>query len=187
MVVVQDGGDFVVTWMPKGTKWMVAVTPSTRTKSDDRGERIGDLMLRKDWEFGEREWVISTLWLMKKQWPFALWVSWLETGERFGGWYVNIQEPFQRKQHRLVSMDLALDVVIAADRTWRWKDEDELETLQRLGAIDSEKAGTIRASGEQAIAMMEANVPPFSEPWHEWQPDPRWQTPVLPDGWDSIE
>lgn len=186
MLVVQDDGDFVVTWMPQGTKWMIPVTPSTRPKSDDRGERIAELMLRKDWLFGEGEWVISTLWLMKKKWPFAVWVSWLETGERFGGWYVNIQEPFRRTQDKLVTMDLALDVVITADRIWRWKDEAELETLRLLGAIDGEKARTIRAAGEMAIQMMEANVPPFSEPWELWKPHPEWITPQLPEGWDII-
>jgi hypothetical protein len=42
---------------------------------------------------------------------------------------VNLQEPFRRSQFGFETMDLALDVIVEADRSWRWKDEDELETF----------------------------------------------------------
>lgn len=187
MIVVEDRGDFIAAWMPKGTPWQCAVTPPTRPKSEDRGVRIAECIIHRDWHLEERAWPLSTLWLMKEGWPFAVWVSWLETGERFGGWYVNIQEPIRRTERSLQTMDLTLDVVIDADRRWRWKDEDELELLVQFGAIDAKKAADTRKAGETAISLLEQSAPPFNERWAEWVPDPRWGVPALPDEWNALD
>lgn len=84
-------------------------------------------------------------------------------------------------------MDLALDILIDSDRSWRWKDEDELKALVTEGAIDQRKADQIRAEGLAAIADLENNAPPFSEPWDQWKPDPDWEAPVLPEDWERLE
>lgn len=84
-------------------------------------------------------------------------------------------------------MDLTLDVVIESDGTWKWKDQDELEALVEFGAIDAKKAAEIKSAGIAAIHLLEANEPPFNEPWGEWKPNPEWSTPVLPEGWDRID
>jgi hypothetical protein len=84
-------------------------------------------------------------------------------------------------------MDLALDVIIDADRSWRWKDEDELETFVARGVFEPDLPQRLRAEALGVVSRLERNEPPFSEPWPEWRPDPSWERPVLPSGWDRLQ
>jgi hypothetical protein len=79
---------------------------------------------------------------------------------------------------------LMLDVLVDPDRTWRWKDEDELQTFVDRGVFDAATAERAREEGRRVAAQAERNEPPFSDPWIEWRPDPAWEIPVLRDGWD---
>ncbi len=84
-------------------------------------------------------------------------------------------------------MDLALDVVIDVDRTWRWKDEDELETFVASGVFDEDLAERLRAEGLRVAGRAERNEAPFDEPWPSWRPDPAWVSPPsLPDDWNVL-
>jgi hypothetical protein len=44
----------------------------------------------------------------------------------------------------------------------------------------------VRSEARDVIARVEANGTPFSEPWHDWRPDPSWRLPELPFGWDEV-
>ena len=116
----------------------------------------------------------------------ALRVSWLENGEHWG-WYVNLEEPYRRTALGFATMDLVLDVIIEPDRSWRWKDEDELTTFVARGVFNPAVAGRAREEGLRVVRRAENNEPPFDEPWPEWRPDPSWTVPVLPDGWDRLD
>ena len=84
-------------------------------------------------------------------------------------------------------MDLALDVLIDPDRTWRWKDEDELATFVTYGAFDAELAARARDEGLRVVEQAKRNEPPFCEPWREeWRPDQAWRVPELANGWDRV-
>ena len=113
----------------------------------------------------------------------AVWVSWLDDGAQWG-WYVNLQRPFRRTDRGFETMDLALDVVIATDLTWAWKDEDELATFVSEGVFDDALAERLRAEGLRVAGRAERNESPFDEPWPSWRPDPGWAPPRLPDDWD---
>ncbi|MBW3589331.1 MAG: DUF402 domain-containing protein [Actinobacteria bacterium] len=186
MKVVEDSGGRIILWKPKGTRWKVPVTPPVRPKADNRGERVAQLMIHRDWLFEDREWDVSTLWIIEEGRGCAILASWFDDS-KFWGWYVNLQEQYSRKATTLQTMDLALDILIDSDRSWRWKDEDELKALVTEGAIDQRKADQIRAEGLAAIADLENNAPPFSEPWDQWKPDPDWEAPVLPEDWERLE
>jgi hypothetical protein len=131
----------------------------------------------------ELEWETDRLQLLRAGDWHALWVSWLPGHEPWGC-YVNLQEPFRRSALGFETMDLALDVIVAADRSWRWKDEDELETFVERGAFDRELPGRLREEGLRVARKAERYEPPFSEPWHDWRPDPAWAHPELARGWD---
>src|SRR6266576_1740450 len=45
----------------------------------------------------------------------------------------NFQRPYRRTTIGIEAMDLMLDLVVEPDRSWRWKDKHELETLVRRG------------------------------------------------------
>ena len=129
-------------------------------------------------------WDVSTLVLMSKGDWHAVWVSWRDGGE-FWGWYVNLQKPFRRTARGFETMDLMLDVIVEIDRSWWWKDEDELETFVARAVFDRSLAERVREEGLRVARRAERNEPPFSEPWPQWRPDPSWGTPELPPAWNE--
>lgn len=185
MIVARDDGDFVALWFPKGTRWKAPTSPPTRPRADARGQRLASCLSLRDWVFVDAAWDVSTLVLMRAGDWHALWVSWLDHGEHWG-WYVNLQEPYRRTAKGFETMDLALDVVIDPDRTWHWKDEEELEAFVSEGVFDGVLAERIRDEGLLVAHRAERNEPPFSDPWPSWRPDPMWRMPELPEGWNEL-
>ncbi len=108
---------------------------------------------------------------------------------RFAGWYVNLEERAVRWDDGdlagVDAVDQDLDVVIAPDRTWEWKDEDEF--TERLAIpehywVPDEAA--VRAEGRRVVKLIEAGEFPFDGTWTDFRPDPGWPAPVRPPGWD---
>lgn len=184
MHVVRDEGDFAALWFPRGTRWKAPTTPPGRAREEDRGERLAQCALHGDWIFRDAEWDVDTLVLLRAGDWHAVWVSWLPGGEHWG-WYVNLQLPFRRTELGFETMDLVLDLIVDPDRTHRWKDEDELETWIARGVCTRELAARLRDEGLEVARRAERDEPPFSEPWHDWRPDPSWELPQLPEGWDE--
>ena len=183
--VVHDEGDQVALWFPRGTMWKAPTTPPNRLRHENRGERLATCALSGEWVFRDAEWDVDTLVLLREDAWHAVWVSWLRDGRPYG-WYVNLQRPISRTTRGFETMDLVLDLIIDPDRTWRWKDEDELETWVERGVCVPELAQRLRAEGLEVAARAERDEPPFSEPWHEWRPDPSWELPELPEGWNVL-
>jgi len=101
-------------------------------------------------------------------------------------WYVNLQDPLRRTALGFDTTDHALDVIVALDGTWAWKDEDELAEAVAHGLFTAEDAERFRADGERAVARILDRQPPFDRDWSTWRPDPSWPAPTLPEGWDRI-
>ena len=185
-IVVQEDDERAILWFPRGTSWKRPIVPPGRPMDGaSRAARLASCLELGDWVFEDAEWDVSTLVLMRPGDWHALWVSWLEDGRHFG-WYVNLQRPFRRTALGYETMDLALDVVVAPDRTWRWKDEDELALFVEHGVFDPALAERVRDEGLRVAGRAERNDPPFDEPWPAWQPDPAWPQPQLPRGWDEL-
>ena len=98
----------------------------------------------------------------------------------FRCWYVNLQTPLEERPLGFDYTDLALDIVVAPDGTWAWKDEDDFLEIQRLGVLDPPAAAALRADGERVIAEG-----PWPTGWEHWRPRPEWTPLELPDGWDT--
>jgi hypothetical protein len=184
MSFVLEDDSRVALWFPKGTIWKRPVPPHTHPSGRDRGERLGRCLALSEWEFADTAWDVSTLVLMREGDWHAVWVSWLDDGSQWG-WYVNLQRPFTKTSKGFETMDLALDVTIENDRTWRWKDEDELDTFVAMGLFDDALAERLRAEGLSVARRAERDEPPFSEPWASWRPDLEWARPTVSDGWDE--
>ena len=182
MTLVQDEGGLVALWFPKGTTWKRPISPSHWPSEGSRGERLATCLVRGEWVFEDAEWDVSTLVLVCEGDWHALWVSWLDGNDHWG-WYINLQEPFRRTELGYETMDLALDVVVDLDGTWRWKDEDELETFVQRGVFDAELAARLREEGLCVARRAERGEGAFAEPWPHWRPDPAWLAPTLLDGW----
>jgi hypothetical protein len=182
MTVVRDEGDFVALWFPKGTRWKAPTTPPTRGREATRGDRLATCAALGDWVFVDAVWEVSTLALMREGDWHALWISWLDDGQQWG-WYVNLQQPYRRTELGFETMDLMLDVVVELDRSWWWKDEDELQTFVERGVFDHSLAQRVREEGLRVARRAERNEPPFNEPWHDWRPPSSWSIPKLPPHW----
>jgi hypothetical protein len=101
----------------------------------------------------------------------------------FRGWYVNLQSPFRRTSYGVDVVDQVLDIVVRPDRSWYWKDEDELALAVATGACDQEHADVIRRAGQELPALIEAGEPPFDDSWRNWRPPEGWSIAGVPDGW----
>lgn len=180
-VVVRDGmaeggpddDDLLALFIPEGAwykQWRI-------TRSED-GTPSRTLV--------DGEWRRDTLRLMYPGREHSIWLSWDRTGDgrSFHGYYINLEEAFRRTGIGVDTNDHALDVVVAPDLSWTWKDEDELERRAQNGIYFPDFAARVRQEGERAIKALEARRPPFSGEWVSWQPDERWGIPTLTEDWE---
>jgi len=177
-VLVEDREDVLALFIPEGAtykQWRVS-RREDGTPDPAAPRRLVDGAWRRD-----------TLRLMFPGRHHSVWLSWDRTpeGRQFHGYYVNMEEPYRRTSVGVDTNDHALDVVVAPDLSWTWKDEDELERRALNGIYYPDFAARIRAEGEQAIAALERRLPPFTGEWVEWAPPEDWAIPELPTGWDT--
>lgn len=113
-------------------------------------------------------------------------VWWFFAGSEFDSWYVNLEarSGFWRHGGRY-GVDVAdheLDLVVAPDRSWQWKDEAELDVVTGLpGYWDAAGSAAIRAEGRRVLSDVEAGRFPFDGSWCDFRPEPGWPVPALPD------
>jgi hypothetical protein len=140
------------------------------------------------WPFGdEHPWARKDGWaghgvllLHRPGDAFTTWHFWRGPERRFAGWYVNLQEPLRRDGRGFETQDQELDIWIEPDGSWRWKDEQQLEDSVARGRFTREEVAAIRAEGERVVAEW-----PFPTGWEDWEPDPAWPVPELPEDWDA--
>lgn len=94
---------------------------------------------------------------------------------------MNLQAPLTVSGSRFDTMDWALDIVIAPDGTWRWKDEHHLAEAVTLGIFDEHGAAEVRAEARRVIAER-----PWPTGWEHWRPSERWTPLPLPDEWHVV-
>jgi predicted RNA-binding protein associated with RNAse of E/G family len=176
-VVVEDGTDQRVFFIPAGTRVKYAV--------DKEGRELR--LYRDEWTLADH---VTKRHILGFSWPgsghavLAIW----DPGWRFTGWYINLEASLGRRGRFYDFVDHCLDVLIPPDRTrWTWKDEEELEEAVRLGIYTKQQASAFRHEGERAARRVLAGEPPFDQDWSGWRPDPAWQVPALRDGWDRVE
>ena len=172
--VVVDREDLVALHIPAGAtynRWRQRPVP---------GERRGVLE--------PVEWRREVLRLMFPGRGRSIWLFWSShNGERtFATYYVNFEEPFRRTSIGFDTNDHTLDIVVAPDLTWHWKDEDDFSERVRTGIYSEELAELVRTEAEDVIEAIAGRKPPFSGEWEEWRPEPAWEVPVLPEGWEHV-
>lgn len=137
------------------------------------------------WRLGDGMWVEhSVLWLVRSDEAHSIGIFWQGVEREFAGWYGNLQAPLRRTTIGFDTVDHVLDVDIAPDRSWAWKDEDEFTVVQRRGLISPAEASAIRTEGERVIAALEQNDWPVNAGWEQWRPDANWPIPAFPVGWE---
>ena len=183
VIVVGERNGYLATWQPAGT---VGAFP---TLADGRPIRDAPIAERFVAERGieMRPWRgAGILLLFPAAAAHSIWVFWHDTGE-FWGWYVNLEQQHRWVADGLVTRDHILDLTCEEPRRWEWKDEEELEAAVAAGVVSADLAAEIRAEGARVGAMIERWDAPFSDGWEHFRPDPDWELPELPVGWDRVD
>ncbi len=153
------------------------VAPGTRFAFPPGGWPFADA---HPWEPKE-EWTGHGLLVLHRPGDaYTTWHFWEGEERRFACWYVNLQEPLRRDGHAFDTQDQELDIVISPDGSWTWKDEQALADWVGRGRFTAEEVAAIRREGERVVAEW-----PFPTGWEEWEPDPSWPVPELPEDWES--
>jgi hypothetical protein len=69
---------------------------------------------------------------------------------------------FRRSERGFVTMDMQLDVVAEADRSWKWKNKDDFQALIDRDLIDGTVVTSVRGEARRVIADLEADRPPLT-------------------------
>jgi hypothetical protein len=171
VIVVQDDAEVLATFIPTGAPF--------RFPPGDWPTANG----LHPWA-GKESWHgHGVLMLQRPHDAHAIWLFWRREQREFQGWYVNLQRPFTRTAHGYDTQDLELDIWIPVAGSWRWKDEELLDVRVREGRFTAEQAESIRESGRQIAAELDAGRRWWDESWSEWVPDPAWPTPAFAPGW----
>ncbi|GAA3884533.1 cytidylyl-2-hydroxypropylphosphonate hydrolase [Streptomyces sedi] len=179
VTVVRDTPELLAVWLAPGTECVRPVladgtpphleplaTRYTKPRTTDRCRWLGNGLLK----------------LARPGEPWSVWLFW-DRDWRFRNWYVNLEEPRSRWSGGVDSEDHFLDIVVYADRSWEWRDEDEFAQAEMAGLLDAGQVARVRAAGQEALRLITAWGLPFSENWPSWRPDPRWRRPRLPADW----
>ena len=175
--IVEDTPQRLIIYMGVGVRWM---RPVRRNSSAIRGREL-------HWTLREAVWPIEALRIVTPGRHHSVLLLWTEGFREFLKWYVNLEDPLTHSAVGFDYLDQFLDIEIAPDLSaWNWKDEDELEDAVANGLMTPQRADLIRAEGIRVIETLDKKAPPFDEQWHLWRPDPQWESPGLPDGWDDL-
>ncbi|MFD4033385.1 DUF402 domain-containing protein [Streptomyces sp. NPDC058637] len=101
--------------------------------------------------------------------------------QKFRGWYVNLE----RRVHHGEDIDVVdheLDIEVAPDRNWRWKDERSFaEKTGHPAYWSADEAAGIRTEGERVARLADAGTFPFDGSWCDFRPPAHWTTPPRAD------
>jgi hypothetical protein len=161
--IVEETPESLALWIPAGAPGKVPAG----------GLRIPEA----EWELESSSPSQSQLCLARPGRAHSIYLFW-QPGGALEHWYVNFEQPLRRTPLGVDTFDEKLDLIVAPDGSYRWKDEDELEEAAALGLVD---ADAVRAEAARVLEEW-----PFPTGWEDWRPDPSWPIPQLPDGWDRV-
>lgn len=184
--VVSDDARGLLLWLARGS------TVMTEVAEDGRGIRQ---MPFTEWA-GLRRRMVEGVWqgtgILKFVPPDADHSVWFFADDNrvFQNWYVNLEERAVRwDDGDLAGVDVIdqdLDIVVAPDRSWAFKDEDEFAERLALPEhywVPDEAA--VRAEAARVIKQIEAGEFPFDGTWTDFVPPESWRAPLaLPAGWN---
>jgi len=177
--VIGERSGYLATWLPAGTEVAMPVLADGRPL---RSVPLADRFML-DRATSLRPWAgPGIVMLLPQAAAHSIWLFRKADGA-FWGWYVNLESRHVWHERGCDTRDHILDLFCERPGEWEWKDEDELEAAVALGIVPPSAADEIRVEGERVARMIERWQRPFSDRWEDWQPNPSWPLPSLPDGW----
>ena len=180
VTVVRDDEETLAVWMAPGT---LCVRPEMADGTPLHHEPLATRYTKPRRTAFSRWFGTGVLKLARPGEPWSVWLFW-ERDWAFKNYYVNLEEPLRRWAGGVDSEDHFLDLTVAPDGTYEWRDEDEFAAARDAGLMGEEQAARVRTAGREAVAAIRAWGPPFADGWDTWRPDPAWPVPELPDDWD---
>jgi hypothetical protein len=176
--VVADRPDLLALFIAAGS---IVVADPKRTAAEKRAAAPPPAPL------GRMVWRRDTLRLLLPGQQHSVWLNWERAGaeRRFTGYFVNLEEPFRRTRIGIDTQDHTLDVVVNPELRWRWRDEEDFDSHVTHGFFTPQLAAAVRAEGERVVAAIVDRTHPCLGGWSDWVPDPAWEIPSLPEGWDT--
>lgn len=180
--MLADDAQGLLLWVPAGADFACRVDADGEPMREAPLDQVGAA------ELSVRRWLHRDLLiLMRPGAAHSVW--WIFVDGSFDGWYVNMEHPGTRWAAEDASgvdtVDHALDVVVAPDRTWRWKDEEAFAAFTgQAGFWTAAQAARIRGEALRVGEQVEAGVFPFDGSLSDFRPAPSWPRPTLPAGWN---
>lgn len=171
--VVEDRADGLLLWIAPGTPvWRAELPHGTHLRDLPPG---GSYPLRASrWRRG------GALILQPAGAGHAVWWTFTEEQE-FRGWYVNLESRVRTGADIHVT-DQELDITVAPDRAWRWKDEESFAVKTGHPVYwTAAEAEEIRAEGVRVTRLVESASYPFDGTWCDFRPPAAWPLPDLPE------
>ena len=138
MRVIEDTGERIVSVVWPGVVCLGPESWVAATRNPVERGRLIDELTSGTWALVEFAWMATTRLVIHEYGRFdSTFVCFDEHGT-FTGWYVNFELPFVRTPLGFDTRDLALDLVVAPDGTWAWKDEEEFAHMRRVGAMSAQ-------------------------------------------------
>ncbi|HKE67483.1 MAG TPA: DUF402 domain-containing protein [Micromonosporaceae bacterium] len=183
--VIADDDRGLLLWYPAGTTFWRIIDRDGRTVHDAPLDRLAEpRLVALTWQGSD------VAIFMPRGASHSVWWFFAADSGDFQGWYGNLETPYVRWDDGDVcgvdSVDQALDLRIAPDGTWSWKDADEFDALTgKDGYWTADEAAAIRDEGERLARLAETSKFPFDGTWCDFTPDSSWPIPQRPAaGWD---
>jgi hypothetical protein len=142
---------------------------------------------RKAWKLCRFSWQTNRiLTVLEPDKYYACCLFWDDATDEFKGYYVNFQLPFQRSRSGYDALDLDLDMVIAPDFTWQWKDEFDYQMGIADGGIRAEWVRSIEDAKSEVMDRLHSHDYPFDGSWLSWRPQTSRVPSVLPADWQNV-
>lgn len=172
---------------------VLALTPGTGCMVEEhypKGRREG----KRRWDFQTEDWnLVNFTWhtnrlllILEPEKFYSVIHFWDHASGEFLCYYINFQLPYIRHRNHVDTLDLELDIIVNPDFSYKWKDLDDYQTGIETGVILPEWVNRIESAKEEVLDRLEKREYPLDGSWLNWQPDPSWETPQLPENWNMI-
>ncbi len=99
---------------------------------------------------------------------YAAWKFFDGAGRLLHG-YINFETPYVRASDGIEVNDLQLDIVIAPNGEWRWKDVQDLAPSLAAGRITQDELLAVLTAGAEVADLLDRDDRWWA-PWDDWSP-----------------
>ena len=182
-IVVHDSPSLLALYFAAGSTYLSGDFMGGRRRYErSLEERIAVYLDLGPLEFEELSNHRHVLSLLPAGARHAIWLFWTEHW-RHTDWFVNLQAPYARAAGSIQIVDHYLDIQIAPDLSWRWKDVDEFEGMCQAGAFSAAEREVIWNEARTVASAIDARTAPFDGEWPSWRPPLDWRPPRINDFW----